>query len=112
MPSSNQQCDIEKQCKIDLAQYEVVQSSEIVFPNFSLLKRLGRGSYGMVVQCYFRGRIAAAKLLKTNIDYVHNEVNNSKFFNNLIYYRQKFCINLNIKILLNFMLHLKVNIVA
>lgn len=73
MPSSNQQCDIEKQCKIDLAQYEVVQSSEIVFPNFSLLKRLGRGSYGMVVQCYFRGRIAAAKLLKTNIDYVHNE---------------------------------------
>jgi len=56
--------------------YEEISSNEVQFPHFTELKRLGRGSYGTVVECVFRGKLAAAKLVETNIDYVHvqNEV--------------------------------------
>lgn len=62
--------------------YEDVPSTQVIFPDFRHLKRLGRGSYGTVVQCYFRGRVAAAKLVETNIDHVHihNEVNSLSEF--------------------------------
>jgi hypothetical protein len=51
--------------------YEEISSNEVQFPHFTQLKRLGRGSYGTVVECIFRGKLAAAKLVETNIDYVH-----------------------------------------
>lgn len=114
MPSSSQQKDIEKQRQIDLPQYEVVQATEVVFPDFNHLKSLGRGSYGTVVQCHFRGKIAAAKLLETNIDHVHihNEVIFIIFYWHNTFFRLKFCTNLNIKILWNYMPHLKANIMV
>lgn len=83
MPSSSQQYDIEKCHEIDSAQYEIVQVSEIVFPNIKNLKLLGRGSYGIVVECYFRGKIAATKILENNkIIHFHNEVITLKSFSN------------------------------
>lgn len=75
--SSRQQADVFTENKINKWEYEDVDYTEILFPDFKNLKRLGRGSYGTVFQCYFRGRIAAAKLLESNDNYVHihNEVN-------------------------------------
>ncbi|KAI1731173.1 protein kinase domain-containing protein [Ditylenchus destructor] len=56
--------------------YEDVSYNEILFPNFEHRRRLGRGSYGTVIQCHFRGRLAAAKLVEAdNVDHrhIHNE---------------------------------------
>ncbi|KAI3418886.1 Mitogen-activated protein kinase kinase kinase 7 [Globodera pallida] len=49
--------------------YEVANFEELQFPDFRLSKRLGRGSYGTVMPCHFRGRQAAAKLLDANVDF-------------------------------------------
>lgn len=56
--------------------YPVVPSTDILFPDFAHLKRLGRGSYGTVVKAYYKGRTVAAKLVETDIDHIHihNEV--------------------------------------
>uniref|UniRef100_A0A915E2A7 Mitogen-activated protein kinase kinase kinase n=1 Tax=Ditylenchus dipsaci TaxID=166011 RepID=A0A915E2A7_9BILA len=51
--------------------YEEVSYNEVLFPDFQRLKRLGRGAYGTVVQCNFRNRLAAAKLVESTIDHVH-----------------------------------------
>ena len=68
--------------------YEVVSYSEVQIPEFRHVKRLGRGSYGTVVECFFRvcfspfydlikklfqGRPAAAKLVE-NGDNEHSHI--------------------------------------
>lgn len=75
-PPSNSQKSAECDgIKID-KHYEDVDFTEISFPDYKHFKRLGRGSYGTVVPCYFRGRIAAAKILESDVDHfhIHNEV--------------------------------------
>ncbi|KAI6225575.1 Mitogen-activated protein kinase kinase kinase [Aphelenchoides besseyi] len=52
--------------------YEQVDYREIIFPDFQHIKRLGRGSYGTVVQATFRGKRVACKLVETNL-HIHNE---------------------------------------
>ncbi|KAI6182324.1 Mitogen-activated protein kinase kinase kinase [Aphelenchoides bicaudatus] len=55
--------------------YDQVDFREIVFPNFQNLKRLGRGSYGTVIQGVFRNKNVAIKLLDRDLDHshIHNE---------------------------------------
>lgn len=103
-PSSSQQTKESYENKIDKREYEDVDYMEILFPDFKNLKRLGRGAYGTVLQCYFRKRVAAAKLLESNTDYalIHNEV--GKLYN-FIVFRLNYFMNLNMKILLNYMRH-------
>uniref|UniRef100_A0A1I7RLA6 Mitogen-activated protein kinase kinase kinase n=1 Tax=Bursaphelenchus xylophilus TaxID=6326 RepID=A0A1I7RLA6_BURXY len=51
--------------------YDQVNYSEVHFPDFSSVRRLGRGSYGTVVQGLFRGRPVAVKLLESDLDREH-----------------------------------------
>ncbi|CAD5206272.1 unnamed protein product [Bursaphelenchus okinawaensis] len=55
--------------------YDQVNYNEVFFNDFASVKRLGRGSYGTVVQGYYRGRPVAVKLVESDIDHhhVHNE---------------------------------------
>lgn len=54
MPSSSYTGQSPLPQKYDPDSYEVVNYSDINFPDFRRLKRLGRGSYGTVVECMFR----------------------------------------------------------
>jgi serine/threonine protein kinase len=58
--------------------YPQVAASEILFPDFQHLKRLGRGAYGTVVQAYYKNKVVAVKLVETDIDQVHIH-NEAKF---------------------------------
>jgi serine/threonine protein kinase len=58
------------------AAYDMVDFREISFPHFQQIKRLGRGSYGTVLQGTFRGSSVAVKLLDKDLDHshIHQEV--------------------------------------
>ena len=92
------------------AQYEQVDYSELHFPNFAQIKRLGRGAYGTVMQATYRGRLVAVKLVETDIDHIHihNEVCSFLcFFFKRIYfnYRQASFTHSSMKISSGYMRH-------
>ena len=60
--------------------YEEVDFTELEFPDYHKVKRLGRGSYGTVLQANWKNKRVAAKMVETDIDHktIHNEVG---FFN-------------------------------
>uniref|UniRef100_A0A914BWM5 Mitogen-activated protein kinase kinase kinase n=1 Tax=Acrobeloides nanus TaxID=290746 RepID=A0A914BWM5_9BILA len=57
------------------ASYEEVDYNELDFSDYHRLKRLGRGSYGTVLQATWRGKRVASKMVETDIDHetIHNE---------------------------------------